>query len=277
MATLKAFDRVRDTTTTTGTGTVTVSGSAPTGYQSLSGAGLVAGDLIPYVIVGQGTSEWEVGIGTHTSTTAFSRAVQASSNAGSLVNFSAGTKDVFIDNTAKIVGLQAGLDPGQRLRGLNFSDFMTATGPWGPFLQTLVGAGTVAASATGVPTANHQGCLSITSSATANSGALITSNPNSILLGGGEQFDCVFKTPAAFTNITTRLGFHDCTTSADAVDGCYLEISATGVVTGKSSSNSVRTTSAALVTLTVNTWYHGRVTLAADAALWEMAFERAWS
>ena len=266
MATLKAFDRVRDTTTTTGTGNITVSGSAPTGYQSLSGAGLATGDLIPYVIAGQGTAEWEAGIGTLTSTTAFSRAVQASSNAGALVNFSAGTKDVFIDNTSKVVGLQAGLDSGQRLRGLQSSDFMFAgTGPWGPFLATALGSGTLTASATGIPTANHPGCLTITSSTTANSGVLMATNQLQILLGGGEQFDCTFKTPAAFTNITTRLGFHDCITSADAVDGCYIEIPTTGVAVGKTSSNSVRTTSATIATLAVDTWYHGRVKLNAGA------------
>ena len=48
------------------------------------------------------TSEWEVGIGTYTSSgTTLSRdTVLASSNSGSLVNFSAGTKDVFCDYPA---------------------------------------------------------------------------------------------------------------------------------------------------------------------------------
>ena len=93
----------------------------------------------------------------------------------------------------------------------------------------------------------------------------MASSPTSILLGGGEQFDCVFKTPAAFTNITTRLGFHDCTTSTDAVDGCYIEIPTTGLAVGKTSSNSVRTTSATIATLAVNTWYHARIKLNATA------------
>ncbi len=51
----------------------------------------------------QGTTEWEVGIGTYTSSgTSLSRdTVLASSNSGSLVNFSAGTKDVWCDYPAK--------------------------------------------------------------------------------------------------------------------------------------------------------------------------------
>lgn len=88
-------DRVKETTTTTGTGTVTLAGAA-TGYQSFSAVG--NGNTTYYCIAGQTTSEWEVGIGTYTSagTTLSRTTVLASSNAGSLVTFSAGTKDVFV-------------------------------------------------------------------------------------------------------------------------------------------------------------------------------------
>jgi hypothetical protein len=88
-------DRVRETTTTTGTGTVTLAG-AVTGFQSFAAIG--NGNTTFYTIAGQGTSEWEVGVGTYTSSgTTLSRdSVLASSNSGSLVNFSAGTKDVFV-------------------------------------------------------------------------------------------------------------------------------------------------------------------------------------
>lgn len=92
-------DRVRETTTTTGTGTVTLAG-AVTGFQTFSAIG--NGNTTYYTIAGQGTSEWEVGIGTYTSSgTTLSRdSILASSNAGSAVNFSAGTKDVFCDYPA---------------------------------------------------------------------------------------------------------------------------------------------------------------------------------
>ena len=88
-------DRVRETTTTTGTGTVTLAG-AVTGFQSFSAVG--DGNTTYYTIAGQGTAEWEVGIGTYTAsgTTLARTTVLSSSNSGSLVNFSAGTKDVFV-------------------------------------------------------------------------------------------------------------------------------------------------------------------------------------
>jgi hypothetical protein len=92
-------DRVRETTTTTGTGSVTLAG-AVTGFQTFAAIGNA--NITYYTIAGQGTSEWEVGIGTYTSSgTTLSRdTVLASSNSGSLVNFSAGTKDVFCDYPA---------------------------------------------------------------------------------------------------------------------------------------------------------------------------------
>jgi hypothetical protein len=89
------YDRVRETTTVAGTGTATLLG-AVTGYQSFSVVG--NGNTTFYCIVNTGTTEWEVGIGTYTSsgTTLARTTVLASSNAGSLVTFSAGTKDVFV-------------------------------------------------------------------------------------------------------------------------------------------------------------------------------------
>jgi len=88
-------DRVKETTTTTGTGTVTLLG-ATTGFQSFAAVG--DGNTTYYTIAGQTGSEWEVGIGTYTSsgTTLARTTVLSSSNSGSLVNFSAGTKDVFV-------------------------------------------------------------------------------------------------------------------------------------------------------------------------------------
>jgi hypothetical protein len=88
-------DRVKETTTTTGTGTVTLLG-ASTGFQSFAVVGNA--NTTYYAIVGQTGSEWEVGVGTYTSsgTTLARTTVLSSSNSGSAVNFSAGTKDVFV-------------------------------------------------------------------------------------------------------------------------------------------------------------------------------------
>jgi hypothetical protein len=93
-------DRVKDTTTTTGTGSVTLSGSPPAGFQSF-GAAIGNGNTTYYTI--SGGSEWEVGIGTYNSTgVVLNRdTVLSSSNGGSLVNFSTGTKDVFVTYPAE--------------------------------------------------------------------------------------------------------------------------------------------------------------------------------
>jgi hypothetical protein len=88
-------DRVKETSATTGTGTVTLAG-AVADYQAFSVIG--DGNTTYYTIVLTGSDEWEVGLGTYTATgTTLSRdTVLASSNSGSLVNFSAGDKDVFV-------------------------------------------------------------------------------------------------------------------------------------------------------------------------------------
>lgn len=93
-------DRVKETTTTTGTGTITLAGAA-SGFQSFAAVG--NGNTTYYAIVGQGTSEWEIGVGTYTSSgTTLSRDTVLSSSAGAptKTNFSAGTKDVFVTYTA---------------------------------------------------------------------------------------------------------------------------------------------------------------------------------
>ena len=101
MSSIVLADRVQETSTTTGTGTLDLDG-AVTGYQGfVAGAGDTS--YIPYTIVGQAgggaAGEWECGYGTVTDAapdTLSRTTVVSSSNSGSLVNFSAGTKDVFL-------------------------------------------------------------------------------------------------------------------------------------------------------------------------------------
>lgn len=92
-------DRVNETSTTTGTGTFTLAG-AVTGFQSFAAIG--DGNTTYYAIVLQGGSEFEVGLGTYTSSgTTLSRdTILSSSNSDNAVNFSAGTKDVFCNYPA---------------------------------------------------------------------------------------------------------------------------------------------------------------------------------
>jgi hypothetical protein len=88
-------DRVKETTTTTGTGTLTLLG-ASTGYQAFSAIG--DGNTCYYAISATGTPDWEVGLGTYTASgTTLSRdTVLSSSAAGALVDFPAGTREVFV-------------------------------------------------------------------------------------------------------------------------------------------------------------------------------------
>lgn len=98
-------NRVKDTTTTTGTGTITLSGTAPLGYQTF-GAGIGNGNTTYYTITAG--SEWEVGVGTYSSTgPTLSRDTVLSSSAGGTtkVTFSAGTKDVFVTLPSERTGV----------------------------------------------------------------------------------------------------------------------------------------------------------------------------
>ena len=87
-------DRVLETTTSTGSGTITLAG-AKQGYQTFSLA-IGDGNQTYYTIASQ--TEWEVGIGTYTSSgdTLSRDTVLSSSSGGGKVTFSVGTKDVFV-------------------------------------------------------------------------------------------------------------------------------------------------------------------------------------
>jgi hypothetical protein len=86
-------DRVKETTITIGTSTLVLLGAA-SGFQSFSVIG--DGNTTYYTI--DGGTEWEVGIGTYTliGTTLSRDTILSSSNGGTAVNFSAGTKNVFV-------------------------------------------------------------------------------------------------------------------------------------------------------------------------------------
>jgi hypothetical protein len=89
-------DRVKETSTTTGTGTFDLAGAA-SGFQTFV-AGVGDTNTTYYAIFNQGTTEWEVGLGTVTdaATDTLARTtIISSSNSGSAVDFASGTKDVF--------------------------------------------------------------------------------------------------------------------------------------------------------------------------------------
>ena len=86
-------DRVKETSTTTGTGTLSLAG-AVTGFETFSSA-IGNGNTTYYAIVNS-NGEFEVGLGTVSAAALARTTVISSSNSDSAVNFSAGTKDVFV-------------------------------------------------------------------------------------------------------------------------------------------------------------------------------------
>lgn len=97
-----------ETSTTTGTGSITTAG-AVTGYRTWNTA-LGTNVLSDYCIVavdasGVPTGEWEVGEGYLSAATTLVRQTPLAGSAATPVNFSAGTKRVFITHSAgEIVG-----------------------------------------------------------------------------------------------------------------------------------------------------------------------------
>jgi len=88
-------DRVKVTSTTTGTGAMAL-GAAATGFETFA-QGIGNNNTTYYCIFNQGTSEFEVGLGTLDGTSAnlTRTTVISSSNGDAAVNFTSGTKDVF--------------------------------------------------------------------------------------------------------------------------------------------------------------------------------------
>lgn len=86
-------DRVKETSTTTGTGTFTLDG-AVTGFETFSSA-IGNTNTTYYAIEIPNTTEFEVGLGTVSAGQLARTTVISSSNSDALVDFSAGTKNVF--------------------------------------------------------------------------------------------------------------------------------------------------------------------------------------
>ena len=144
-------DRVKETTIVVGTGAATLLGSS-IGFQPFSVVG--NGNTTYYCISDQFGSNWEVGIGTYSSSgnTLARTTVLASSNAGALVVFTTGVKDVFVTYPAEkgvwldasnnaiglgtpaafvgtnITGTASGLTAGNVTTNANLTGAITSTG-----------------------------------------------------------------------------------------------------------------------------------------------------
>lgn len=136
-------DRVQETTTTTGTGTVTLAG-AVTGYQSFAAIG--NGNTTYYCIT-DGTN-WETGLGTYTSsgTTLARTTVLESSNSNNLVNFPAGSKNVFVTYPASQATL---LDATQTLTNKTLTSPTITGAVVSSMASSVITAGTAVASTSG--------------------------------------------------------------------------------------------------------------------------------
>ena len=96
-------DRCQETTSTTGTSSFVLTG-AVLGYQTFAAVG--NGNRTYYTAVEQASSNWEIGIGSLSSGTTLSRdTIIASSNAGAIVTFGSGVKNVFVDMPSEMIGL----------------------------------------------------------------------------------------------------------------------------------------------------------------------------
>ncbi len=125
-----------------------------------------------------------------------------------------------------------------------------------PFIGAAVSTGTANAA---IPVANipnwcNHGIF-FRSSATANSGYRVqTGSVTADYFGGiSHKFRAKFLWRATATH-TVRIGFHDTSTSADAVDGAYFEVIGT-TISAKTANNSARTTAPTTFTLTVDRVY----------------------
>lgn len=127
-------DRVKETTTTTGTGDISL-GGAEANFVAF-GTALSDADTTYYAIVDDVNADFEIGIGTYTAgTDTLSRdTILDSTNGGSAVNFSAGTKVVFITYPA---------EKSVRV-GSNVSDLTNDAGYFAGFTSTVTATGVTA-------------------------------------------------------------------------------------------------------------------------------------
>ena len=111
----KLYNRARMTISSTGTGTLTL-GSAVTGYQTFSSAGVANGDVVSYAI--EDGANWEIGTGTYTASgTTLSRTPSASSNAGSAISVTTSAQVYVTALVADLVNASSGSATGLTVTG----------------------------------------------------------------------------------------------------------------------------------------------------------------
>lgn len=104
MSVTNMADMVQESSTAAGTGTLQLDG-AVSGFRTFADAGLAAGfpyNKLTYAIIHQSADEWEVGYGHVDASNILTRTDVHANNLGTTakVNFSAGTKHVYVTRTA---------------------------------------------------------------------------------------------------------------------------------------------------------------------------------
>lgn len=200
-------DRVRETTTTTGTGTLTL-GGAVTGYQSFSSA-VGNGNTTYYAVSSSSGSEWEVGVGTVGSGTLARTTILASSNSGSAVDFSAGTKDVFVTYAAS--------------KAVTTDDIGVTIQAYDADLTSWAAI---------APSAKQDTLVSGTNIKTINSTSLLGSGDittGDVTLNGSQTL--TNKTISGANNTLSNIGNSSLTNSSVTVNGTSISLGGSGTVT----------------------------------------------
>lgn len=261
-------DRVRETSVTTGTGAITLAG-APIGYQTFLSA-IGNGNSTYYVISNPGVNEWEVGIGSVSAGTLVRTTVFASSTGSSLVDFTAGSKDVFVTYPAE-VAVFANNSVTLTSKTINGPDnTLTNIGNASLVNSSLtIGTTNIALGATSLTLA---GLTSVT--ATTFNGALsgnATTATTATNLAGGIASQIPYQTAAGTTsfisNGTSGQVLTSNGTSAPSWGSNQITLGSTTVALGGTASSLAGLTAITTLSATVSGLTSGRLTYASTGGL----------
>jgi hypothetical protein len=204
-------DRVQQTGTANTTVSFTLSGSV-TGYQSFA---VVGNGNTTYYAATDGSGNWEVGIGTYSTTgpTLTRTTILSSSNSGSAVTFS-GTVNVFVTY------------PSEKSVNLDGSGNVSALGT----VSSGVWQGTAVAvgyGGTGLTTGTSGGVLAYTAAGTLASSTTLAAS--ALVIGGGAG--AAPSTTTTGTGVVTALGVNTGTAGAFVVNGGALGTPSSGTLT----------------------------------------------
>lgn len=182
-------DRVKETTSTTGLSNFVLDGTSA-GFQAFVVIG--NGNTTYYTAVDSATGDWEVGIGTYTTSgnTLSRDTILSSSNSDNKVPFASGSKDIFIAYPAEKA---VTLDTTQTLSNKTLSNANLGTPTAG-----------VLTNATGLPLSTGvTGTLPV-----ANGGTALTSAPSNgqLLIGNGTGYTLATLTAGTGVTITNGAG-----------------------------------------------------------------------